>query len=74
MTYDELCRTTRPADYAEGCGLSVAGERCARLLAEADARASVDDLAADDSWGSLSPDADREAERQWRHLLHEGKL
>jgi len=74
MTYEELCKTTRPADYAEGCGLSVAGDRVAHLLATADARASNDDPAADGTWGYLSEWADHEADRQWRHLLHEGKL
>lgn len=74
MTYDELCKTMHPADYAAGRGLSEAGDKVARLLEEADLRATVEDPAADSGWGYLSPSALAEDEAQWRHLLHEGKL
>ncbi len=74
MTYDDLCKTMHPADYAAGRGLSEAGEKVARLLEEAEAREPSEDPAADSGWGYLGSEALAEDEAQWRHLLHEGKL
>lgn len=74
MTYDDVCKTMRPADYVAGRGLSEAGAKVAHLLEEADLAATVDDPAADFGWGYLSPSALAEDQREWQHMMHEGKL
>lgn len=66
MSYEELTKTLRPADYSSGRGLSEVGEKVAVLLAAADFRAEArDNPTVDCGWGFLTPEALAEDEASW---------
>lgn len=74
MTYEDMCKTIRPSEYADGEGFSPAGSKVKELLEYMDSRACDYDPCTDASWGFLTPEALAEDEAAWEQLMHEGRL